>query len=198
MIFLLHRIEAAPRQWGAVARALRGRESNSLYGLWSGLIGIGSNQGLAITIWPDHTAAHAGAERTIDGIAGIANVEHSYLEATVRPQSPEPPAKEGVYAFRWFDLAEADWPAFRDLSSGAWPAFEAKFGARIWGFFRDLAVAPPRRRMLLLTSYPSLAVWEASRPTNTGQDQNTEHALQRFRDRRLLTDATIVFLTQPV
>jgi len=117
--------------------------------------------------------------------AEVAGVEQ--LEATARPVAPyEPPARPdpgGVYAHRWFDVADDDWPEFLSLSERAWPAFEAaNEGCHIVGFFRHrTAIAPTR--VLLVTRYEGLAGWEKSR-----QDTNSDE----FRRRRDLTLASIV------
>lgn len=109
------------------------------------------------------------------------------LEATARPVAPyEPLARPdpgGVYAHRWFDVADDDWPEFLSLSERAWPAFEAaNEGCRIVGFFRHTAASSPAR-VLLITRYEGLAGWERSR-----QDTNSDE----FRRRRDLTLASIV------
>jgi hypothetical protein len=100
-----------------------------------------------------------------------------------------PPSKRGVYAHRWFELSERDWPEFVSLSEGAWPDFEASFEAEIHGFWRSLEAAATKARVLLLTNYPSLAVWERSR-------RPTSAAGERFARRHQLTEYTVVVTTQ--
>ena len=66
---------------------------------------------------------------------------------------------------------------------------------RVLGFWRSLDVPAPAARVLLLTWYPSLAVWENSR--GYSPDTKTEpETWKRFVRRAELTDATIVFTTQ--
>ena len=85
------------------------------------------------------------------------------LEATVRPTDDVPPAYDGVNVFRWFDIADADWTDFRDMSDTAWPNMEEVFDVNICEFWRSLETAPPAAKVLLLTRYADLSVWEASR-----------------------------------
>ena len=106
------------------------------------------------------------------------------LEATVRPTGSDRLADDGVYALRWFQIVEPDWPEFLALSEGAWPGFEAaNAGVRIHGFFR---AADDPTRVLLVTRYPSLAGWETSR--NAADDAGGAN----FRRRHELTVSTIV------
>jgi hypothetical protein len=92
------------------------------------------------------------------------------LTATARPASVEPanaPSGPGIFALRWFECAAADSEEFVELSSSAWPAFEAGTpGTRIFGLFRaDDApdASGDAACFLLCTRYPSLAAWESSR-----------------------------------
>jgi hypothetical protein len=114
-----------------------------------------------------------------------ASVEHVHLlDATVRPTTTDRVTDDGVFAMRWFEIVEWNWPEFLQLSEGAWPGFEAANpGVRIHGFFRR---ADDPSKVLLVTRYPSLAAWEASR--------NADDAAggANFRRRHELTLSTIV------
>jgi hypothetical protein len=115
----------------------------------------------------------------------VAGVEP--IAATVRPLTSEPLTASAVYAHRWFDIAEKDWPEFLSLSEGAWPGFEkANPGVRIEGFFRSEAVTSPDARVLLVTRYPSLAAWEQSR------NATDEAGGANFRRRHEITRKTVV------
>src|SRR4051812_923566 len=91
------------------------------------------------------------------------------LTATARPESADPagaPSGAGIFALRWFECAAGDADEFVELSSSAWPAFEAGTpGTRIFGLFRADAneASGDAARFLLCTRYPSLAAWESSR-----------------------------------
>jgi hypothetical protein len=114
-----------------------------------------------------------------------ASVEHVHLiESTVRPTTTDRVTDDGVFALRWFEIVEWNWPEFLKLSETAWPAFEAANpGVRIHGFFR---MPENPSRVLLVTRYPSLAAWEASR--NAPDDAGGAN----FRRRHELTLSTIV------
>lgn len=194
------RIRVAPRSWRRVAPALQERAGavraagGTLFGAFIGQIGLGANEGVVLTAWPDV----AGLEKARLAVEGIDDVLESRVErfgATVRPTAPVPPAEPGVYAFRFFEILDESWPEFLELSEGAWPSFERTNGVRVLGFWRSLDVEPPAARVLLLTWYPSLAVWERSRGHHP--DTRTEpEAWQRFLRRAELTEDTVVFTTQ--
>lgn len=175
------------RGWPALIEHVRARQ-RGLYGLFSGQIGLGANQGVLIS------AGEAdGAQAALVGCDAVLESGRERLVATLRPRDPTPPTLPGVYAHRWFELAESDWPEFSALSEGAWPAFESEYDAEIQGFWRSLDVAPPRARVLLLTRYASLAEWERSR---TPQSDATHEAARRFRRRHELTADTVVVTTE--
>src|SRR4051812_44600414 len=101
------------------------------------------------------------------------------LTATARPESADPagaPSGAGIFALRWFECAAADADEFVELSSSAWPDFEAGTpGTRIFGLFRadanDASDAPGEAgRFLLCPRSPSRAAWESSR-TDTRSPQ---------------------------
>ena len=110
------------------------------------------------------------------------------ITLTAWPDEPTPPPRTGVYAFRFFSIVDEHFTEFADLSARAWPGFESSYDAKIYGFFRSLDVRPPDARVLLLTRYASLAVWEASR-ADTGRSE--------FQRRHKLTRATIVCTALP-
>lgn len=163
--------------WPRVAAALPGT-----YGIWRGEIGWHNDEGAIMSTQP--------LPEDIDGVTHASDVP---LEATVRPTTEAPPRQDGIYAHRWFEFDPADWDEFLELSEGAWPDFEATFGVRIVGLWRS-ADAPDRA--LLITRYPSLAVWESSRPYAPGP--GAEEARKRFVRRAELTRRTIVRVTRLV
>ena len=174
-----------PRSWPKLVEHVRAR-ARAPYGLFSGQIGLGANEGVLIEVGE-------GAATALDGCDAVLESRGERLVATVRPRDPAPPTLPGVYAHRWFELLESDWPEFLELSEGAWPAFESDYDAQIQGFWRSLDVAPPRARVLLLTRYASLAEWERSR---TPISDATHEAGRRFRRRHELTADTRVVTTE--
>ncbi len=194
------RIRVAPRSWRRVGPALHERSAaveaagGVLFGVFVGQIGLGANEGVVLTAWPERAAL----ENARVVVAGVDEVIESRVErwtSTVRPVEPKPPEAAGVYAHRFFELRDESWPEFLELSDGAWPSFERTNGVRVLGFWRSLDVEPPQARVLLLTWYPSLAVWENSRGHRP--DTKTEpETWQRFVRRAELTEDSVVFTTQ--
>ena len=191
-------IRVRPRSWRGVVSAVTssgaeavGREGGKLFGLFLPQIGLAASEGILLTLWPD-----AGRESPIlTGAGDVLSSEVERLVATVRPHEPVPPKEPGVYAHRRFELREADWPEFLELSNGAWPTFEKTFGAEIIGFWRSLDVEVPKARVHLLTRYPDLDAWERSRIPNA-RDSSAREAMQRFVRRHELTEFTIVVTTE--
>lgn len=162
-----------------------------LFGCWRSLVGLGlaRDEGIAVTAWPDRAAAEAAPP--------AADAETRLMEATVRPTSDAPPAYPGVYVFRWFDVAAADWETFRDVSDAAWPNMEAVFDVNICGFWRCLETQPPASKTLLLTRYADLSVWEASRWWNNPAAA-ADASMSRFKARNELIDATVAYPAMPI
>jgi len=208
MIYMHHRIEAAPRRWREVAERLAApahrehlRSSGAmLYGIWRSQIGRPRDELTALTVWPDGTAA-AAAETTL--LAGLPEIRAAASEAllpTLRPADPLPPTRQGNYAFRWFATPEAHWEEFLDLCAGAWPGFEAAYDSQVIGLWRataERAVAADAAtgaglagvRSLLLTRRPNLAMWERSKLPEGEAEQAVRDALSRRYD---LCDWTVV------
>ena len=109
------------------------------------------------------------------------------LRPTVRPLPDAALAPGGIYVHRWFEVNRSSVADFIDLSSQAWPGFEAQFDARIFGLFEltsEWEGSPAdSRHLLLVTRYASHGVWEDSR------DPTTE-AMQTFARRAQLTLST--------
>ena len=191
-------VRALPGRARDVAKGIRstgaealGRAGGSLFGLWSGQIGLGSNDLIAVSVWPHEETPSP----LLDAVEGVEHASVERVVATVRPTDPSPPTEPGVYAHRWFEIAESDWNEFLSLSEGAWPEFEAIHGARVLGFWRSLDVERPDARVLLLTRYPSLAVWERSRGENAKGEREVE-VRKRFVRRHALTRETNVITTR--
>ena len=167
----------------------------TLFGLFIGQIGLGANEGVLLTAWPDEEGARKSGARAIEGVDLVLESEAEPLVATVRPAGPVAPTEPGVYAHRWFEIQEKDWPEFLELSEGAWPDFESTYDVRVIGFWRSLDVRPPRARVQLLTYYPTLSHWERSRGTGAPAGSPSE-SHRRFARRHELTEATLVVTTR--
>ncbi|HUN51574.1 MAG TPA: hypothetical protein VMU42_10670 [Candidatus Sulfotelmatobacter sp.] len=195
-------IQIAPRQWPKVARAVHGtaaaamrRDGGALWGLFTPLIGLRSDQGIVISAWPE-TATPAAADAALGAIPDVLSVAGEDLQPTVRPKMAAPPHGPGIYSFRWFNLRAADWPELVDLSSAAWETFEQAFGASILGLWLSRAVTPPAARGLLLTRYADHAAWDRSRPD--GPAPGDPESARRFMRRRELVESTICMTTKLV
>ena len=195
-------IELQAGSWPRVAPVITVRAADavaasggSLFGLFVAQIGLPAHQALLLTAWPDPQALARGADLAIDAVSEVRSLSSERIAATVRPIEAAPRTEPGVYAHRWFEIAEADWPEFLELSEAAWPEFEKSFGVEVQGLFRSLDTEPPAARVLLLTRYPSLAVWERSRqPSGPGPQQEASFA--HFRRRARLIRSTVVVTTR--
>ncbi len=196
------RIRIAPRSWRTAVEHLRGAgragvesRGGSIFGFWRGQIGLAADQGVIVSAWPGAREAAEHGSVVVEGMTQLVESSAERLVATVRPTEPEPPTERGIYAHRWFELQESSWPEFLELSEGAWPGFESSFDTRVIGFWRSLDVEAPRARVLLMTRYASLAVWEESR-TAPLAERGEEGFAGRFLRRHQLTDDTVVVTTQ--
>lgn len=189
--------------WRKVGAAVHGevteavtRAGGALFGLWRGEIGFHNDEGVVMSAWPARTEPDA---TTTEAIPSVLDSSAERLVATVRPLTPEPPTEDGIYAHRWFETTEDHWAEFVDLSQAAWPDFEGAFpGVRIVGLWRSLDAAPPAVRVLLVTRYPNLAVWERSRPYEAERVPGVDEARRRFMRRAELTERTIVRIARLV
>ena len=166
-----------------------------LVGLFLSQIGLPANQALVLTGWPDRESLEQGPGLALDGVPGLRTLRAEQIVSTARPTRIAPCTEPGVYAHRWFEIAASDWTEFLALSEAAWPEFEKSFGVEIEGLFRSLDASPDEARVLLLTRYPSLAVWERSRvPDRSSPAQQA--AFENFRRRGELTRTTVVVTTR--
>ena len=197
--YVHHRISAAPLHWRAVADRLRargtGRAEGALYGLWRSQIGRPRDEVTAITAWQGPIgAAAAGAALAGDGLQ-IGRIDSIAMAPTLRPGDAAPPRRQGNYAFRWFLTPQADWPAFLDLCTQAWPGVEAAYDSQVIGLWQAAAdlpghgaddpTGPPaggQVRSLLLTRRPDLAMWERSKLPQGAAETAVREALSRRYD----------------
>jgi hypothetical protein len=138
----------------------------------------------------DDDAAARGAALRAAAAPEVAACAHFVLTPTLRPRTGEALRPGGIYVHRWFDVAAASLGEFIALSGEAWPDFESRFDANIFGLFEAAAAAGAQaevqsgeRRLLLITRYASHGVWEASRDPSTA-------AMRTFARRAALTRRT--------
>ena len=162
----------------------------SLWGAFLGLFGVASNEMIVVT-QSDVAEDMAKMDATLRAITGVAGVDTRLLEPTVRPSHHQPRTRQGLYVFRFFDVANKDVDEIATLSVTAWEYFEHAddYKAAPVALFRDHDVTPARGQMLLCTWYDGLTSWQASR---TPAVQATEN----FRKRSLLTDRTVAYATR--
>ncbi len=203
-------IRIARGGWPVLARSVRDEiapsivaRGGSMVGLFTGLIGFASDEGVILSAWPDAEALTAHAAHIVGGAAGLIESTSERLAPTVRPLDAAPiapAARDEVYAHRWFWLQPQDWPEFITLSEeGVWPYFESD-GCRIIGLWRS-AEPGPLAKSLLITRYPSVAHWERTRLQSPdvppGADARLYAAAQAAgRSRAALTERSIVRLTR--
>ena len=151
--------------------------------VFSPLLGYASNTVLAL-----FPALEAEAALAVARIEGAVSVQSTRLSATARPTGDAAPLPGGVYVHNWFHIDADATEAFVDLSVEAWPDFEARFEARIFGLFlaeaSEADLGHGARRLLLMTRYRDLGEWQASR------DPTTE-AMKTFARRRELTRVSL-------
>lgn len=179
--------EVVRAQFASRAEASGGK----LFGCWRSVVGLGlaRDEGIAVTSWPSEGSARAAS--------AVPASETIILNATVRPTSDDAPTHDGVYIFRWFDVNEADWQGFCDLSNAAWPNMEDVFDVNICGFWKSLDTQTLASKTLLLTRYADLSVWEASRWWNKPVAA-ADASMSRFKARNEMIQATIAYPALPI
>jgi len=163
----------------------------SLYGLFFGLFGLASNELYWVAVREDNGPF-------LDGITPLSklaarhnlSLQESYqLNPTVRPIEHTMRRKGGIYVFRWFDVNNRDVDEIVKLSDEAWIPFEEGFDSEIQGLFAEGDRSNKQGKMLLLTWYRDLSVWEASR-------RPSKEAKERFLRRHDLTIETTAVATR--
>lgn len=119
-----------------------------------------------------------------DAVLGVESFACDRLSPTLRPTADVRPDAGGIYVHNWFTIDAGSQDAFVALSGEAWPDFETRFDARIFGLFLAAENAADRaagaRRLLLMTRYRDLGEWQVSRDP-------TSDAMAVFLRRRELT-----------
>ncbi len=149
-----------------------------LYGVWSPLFGLASNQLVVMTSWKTSDSVVRNVTETLTALDGIVRVDNHLMVPTVRPTTAAPPCQPGLYVHRRFWLEPGHVDESVELSDTAWETFEAAFEMRVIGFFRKTEPEAELAELMLLNWYPNLAAWEASRKLELAPE-----ARRRFRRR---------------
>lgn len=205
-VYVHHRIAAEPRQWKALADALRnaplGERHGALYGIWRSQIGRPRDELAVITVWPDEATAAKAEAVLLRGQPLAQGCESERMTPTLRPSDPAPPRRQGNYAFRWFETPADHWQEFLDLCAGAWPGFESAYDSQVIGLWRCLddkggdggSGEGETRRSLLMTRRPDLAMWERSK-IPAGEAEAEAEVRRKLSRRYDLCDWTVVYTT---
>ena len=179
------RVRAQGRTWAAAHERLNASHlGGEVWGVFSGLFGIGSNE-LVLVL-------HGNGEAPTESLAaaGFEIVESHLFVPTVRPASFVPVSRPGLYVFRFFDVAHGDVDEIARLSNEAWTTFEAAdaYAAEPQALFAQADRSAPAGVMLLVTWYDGLESWQTSRAP-------APEAAENFLRRRELTQGTIAYAT---
>lgn len=184
----------------AIATAGRGAveaKGGRLFGVWKPLIGLAFNHIVCLTEWQDEAAAKANADTAIRSIRDIEKAQHDIWQPTLRP-APGAVARSdpGFVTHRWYDIAEADFERFLELSSATWGNWEGVHDGGVQGLWRQKAPpAPGQIRMRLMAWYRDMSVWERSR--HWKGTKGAETANQNLGARYDLTLNSAVSILQP-
>ena len=189
--YAISRLRATHRDFRPAYEELRANSHASLapasvWGAFHGLFGVASNELIVVT--------YGDVDGVNDAIArqpAVASVETLLLEPTVRPTEDAPRNREGLYVFRFFDVAHKDVDEIARLSFDAWKDFEnaSDYLAVPQGLFRQRDTSAATGKMLLCTWYDGLNSWQASR-TPPGA------ARERFQRRHAMTAGTVAYATR--
>jgi len=150
-------------------------------GVFAPLLGYASNEALVLT------DQRATSDAVLKG-SGAAAAELTWMSPTLRPHQNARPEPGGVYVHNWFTIDGAAFDEFVQLSGAAWPDFEERFDAKIFGLFavepQAAETAAGARRLLLMTRYKDLGECQASRVPTTD-------AMKVFARRRELTRVSL-------
>ena len=130
----------------------------NLFGAFTPLFGLASNELYLVT-----SAEKAHDHGSLAEQNGLDVLETMHMVPTVRPTNHATRTKPGIYVFRWFSIYTRDIEEIVSLSNEAWQTFEGGFDTEVQGLFREANPGSDQGKMLLITWYRDLSVWEASR-----------------------------------
>ena len=191
MSFAISRVRANDRNFNAAHTEISNNSNASLqpaslWGAFHGLFGLASNELVVVSV-----GATENVHTNLLTLDSVAHCESLQLEATVRPVTEQPVSREGLYVFRFFDVAHKDVEEIADLSRVAWQSFEHvdAYSAEPQGLFCQTDRSQERGRMLLVTWYDSLNSWQTSR-------NPAPEARENFQRRHRLTNGTVAYATR--
>ena len=190
--FAFLRIRGRERDWQPLREAVVATlPPERVWGTFHGLFGIASNELVTVTVGDDE--AVAASVETVSGLDAVEGVASLRLVPTVRPTSSQPLTREGLYVFRFFEVAHRDVEEIAALSAEAGTSFETvdAYRAEPQGLFCQRDRSAERGRMLLLTWYDGLNSWQTSR-------QPPQAARANFQRRHALTTGTVAYATRLV
>jgi hypothetical protein len=163
----------------------------SLYGIFFGLFGLATNELYLMAMKEEGGPSmdpNTPPSRLV--AANSLSLQESYqLTPTVRPTDHTMRTREGIYVFRWLTIHNRDVDEIVKLSDEAWIPFEGSFDSEVQGLFAERDRSPEQGKMLLLTWYRDLSIWEASR-------RPPEEARERFMKRHQMTIETLPIATR--
>lgn len=189
--FAFLRLTARQGGWQPLHESLTNHLApREIWGAFHGLFGVGSNELIAVTVGSDDAVTES--IETARGLE-VDHVEALLLKPTARPTTTAPLTREGLYVFRFLDVAHADVEEIASLSARAWQTFEGcrDYRAEAQALFCQRDRSEVRGRMLLLTWYDGLSSWQTSR-------QPPQAARENFQRRHALTDGTVAYATRLV
>jgi len=130
------------------------------YGVFQGLFGLASNE-----LYLVMSSQRSVSQRNID--AKFQVKECIDLVPTIRPTDHTRRTREGIYVFRWFDVMNKDVGEIAELSAKAWLTFEEGFDTEVQCLFAEQNQESAQGKMLLITWYQDLSVWQESRQPPT-------------------------------
>ena len=165
----------------ALADQVYAAGGEGVLGVFAPLLGYASNEALVLT------DERATSEAVLKG-TGAASAEWRRMSPTLRPHQQARPEAGGVYVHNWFTIDAEGFDDFVRLSGAAWPDFEGRFEAKIYGLFavepQAAEIAAGSRLLLLMTRYRDLGEWQKSRDP-------TSEAMKHFARRRELTRVSL-------
>jgi hypothetical protein len=148
----------------------------TVFGVFQGLFGLDSNE-LYLVVNSESEIGDIG-EQLSGSSFQLSNSTN--LVPTERPIEHSARRREGIYVFRWFDVLNNNVEEIAALSARAWVTFEGGFDTEVQGLFAEHDRKPTQGKMLLITWYKNLTVWQQSR-------QPPEEARENFMRRQALT-----------
>jgi hypothetical protein len=159
-------------------------EGGKAVGLFTAQLGWEAAQVALLAERGADQAERPAALEALSRVPEVVRCEFHELAPTLRPAPGAALRPGGIYVHRWFEVDRSAFNEFIALSAEAWPDFESRFDAQIFGLFElTSGEAGASRHLLLITRYASHGVWEDSRDPSTA-------AMQTFARRAALTLST--------